>query len=158
MMLRLFLLFTVVPMVDLFLLLQLGAWLGPTAAIVLVLLTGVVGAWLAKREGFGVLATLAQELGQGIPPGERLMEGALVIVGGLLLVTPGVITDLTGFLLIVPFTRRRIAPIALAAFTRRIGVPGGIRVGWFSSGPAPGGPDRPAAPQRPTPFSNPYDD
>ena len=119
MMLRLLLLFTVVPTVEIFLLLQLGALMGPTATFLLVLLTGLLGAYLAKREGLGLLTQLAQELQQGLPPGSRLMEGALVIIGGVLLVTPGVMTDITGLSLIIPFTRQRIAPLALRALANR---------------------------------------
>ena len=154
MMLRLFLLFTIVPTLDLFLLLQIGAWLGPTNTLLVVLLTGLLGAWLAKREGLGLLRQLMQELSQGIPPGVRLMEGALVLAGGLLLITPGVVTDLTGFLIIMPPIRRRIAPIALRMVTSRIGA---------AAAPPPpmGDAPREAPPRamgRPTPFSNPFDD
>ena len=86
-MLRLFLLFTLVPAFELWLLLQIGARLGATQTFLLIVVTGTVGAWLAKREGLGVLQTLTSELHQGVPPGSRLMEGAMVVVGGLLLST-----------------------------------------------------------------------
>lgn len=161
-MIRLLLLFTIVPAIELFLLLQIGSWMGPTNTVLLILCTGLLGAWLAKREGLGVLATLAQELQGGLPPGERLMEGALVVAGGLLLVTPGVFTDLVGFLLIAPWSRRRIAPWALGALAQRFELQGG------SAHVGPGRPGRTArsstrAPgttpgQRATPFSSPYDD
>ncbi len=143
MLLRLILLFTVVPAVELFLLLQLGAWLGPTTTFLLILLTGLLGAFLAKREGLGVLRDLQGELNSGLPPGDRLMEGVLVVVGGLLLITPGVFTDLTGFLLIAPPTRRYIAPRALKAITSRLDIQA------ISPGPQPsaGRPDRRATPR-----------
>lgn len=144
---RLLLLFTVVPAVELFLLLQLGAWLGPTSTFLLILLTGVAGAWLAKREGLGVLRELREELATGLPPGSRLMEGALVVVGGLLLVTPGVFTDLTGFLLIAPPSRRWLAPRALRWLSARV---------QLTSIPPP---DQASAPgEGRTPFSTPFDD
>lgn len=156
---RLILLFTVVPAVELFVLLQLGSLLGPTPTFLIILLTGVAGAWLAKREGLGVLRSLQTELSRGLPPGDRLMEGALVVVGGLLLVTPGVFTDLTGFLLIAPWSRRWLAPRALKALTSRIDVQ------TFGPDVGSGGPasyqDRPGSPGEPrpnTPFSNPFDD
>ena len=107
---RLLLLFTVVPALELLLLLQLGSLMGPTATFLLILLTGVAGAWLAKREGFSVLMDLRRELEKGLPPGDRMMEGVMVLVGGLLLVTPGILTDLFGFSLIVPATRKFLAP------------------------------------------------
>ncbi len=161
-MLRLLLLFTVVPLVELFLLLQLGGLMGPSATFLLVLVTGLLGAWLAKREGLGLLSSLAEELQQGLPPGVRLMEGAMVVMGGLLLVTPGVLTDLTGFTLIVPFTRRRLAPVLLRSLAGRFG----IAIDSPATPPVEGE-ARPYDPQRrraeprhgpPTPFSNPFDD
>jgi UPF0716 protein FxsA len=160
--LRLLLLFTVVPLLELFLLLQLGGLMGPTATFGVVLVTGLLGAWLAKREGLGLLSSLAEELRGGLPPGVRLMEGAMVVVGGLLLVTPGVLTDLTGFTLIVPFTRRRLAPVLLRALAARFDI-------QIAASPPPAPPEgeaRPYEPGRrraeparpPTPFSNPFDD
>lgn len=161
MILRLFLLFTIVPAIELFLLLQIGSLVGPTPTFVMLLLTGVIGAWLAKREGLAVLQTLGQELQRGLPPGERVMEGALVVIGGLLLVTPGVLTDLAGVLLIFPPTRRWLAPRALRWFL------GNVQVGALQEdvpdadegvrrrGPEPAyrRPER-----RPTPFGTPFDD
>jgi len=159
-MLRLLLLFTIVPTVEIFLLLQLGSLMGPTTTFLVVLLTGLLGAWLAKREGLGLLSQLAAELQQGLPPGHRLMEGALVIVGGVLLVTPGVLTDLFGLSLIVPFTRRRIAPVALRMLARRfqIDVTNGPDASTRRYDPRRGRPSRDAGADHPTPFSNPFDD
>lgn len=145
-MLKLFLLFTLVPAIELYLLLQIGALLGPTYTFVLIVVTGSVGAWLAKREGLGVLQTLSTELRKGIPPGARLMEGALVVVGGVLLITPGVFTDLAGFMLIAPPTRRWLAPRAVAWLMARFDVQGGF------------GPGESTRPDGPNPFSNPFDD
>jgi UPF0716 protein FxsA len=143
---RLLLLFTVVPALELFLLLQLGAWLGAWQTFLLVVVTGTVGAWLAKREGLGVLRQLSVEIQQGIPPGERLAEGLLVFAGGLLLVTPGVITDLTGVLFIFPPTRRWLAPRLVRAVTSRFD--------FASFGP---GASSGRAPQN-NPFASPFDD
>lgn len=146
-MLRLFLLFTIVPAVELYLLLQLGAVIGPTWTFALVVATGILGSWLAKREGLGLMRQLLDELNQGIPPGTRLMEGVLVLVGSVLLITPGVITDLAGLVLIAPPTRQWLAPRALAYLAQRFEIRGSV-------GPARHGrpePDR-------TPFANPFDD
>lgn len=150
-MIRLLLLFTVVPAVELFLLLQLGAALGPLTTFLIILLTGLLGASLAKREGLGLLLQLQRELERGLPPGTRLMEGALVVAGGLLLITPGVFTDLAGFLLIFPWSRRRIAPRALSALTSRFDV--------STLGPPGDGEPTPRyREQEPHPFANPFDD
>lgn len=143
MMVKLLLLLTIVPAVELYLLLQIGSWLGPLQTVALILITGMVGAYIAKREGFGLLTTLRDELAKGMPPGERLMEGALVIAGGLLLVTPGVFTDLAGFALILPPTRRWVAPRALAWLLTKVTITSG----------------RPTQPtDKKTPFSTPFDD
>lgn len=149
-MLRLLLLFTVVPALELFVLLQIGAALGPTTTFLLILITGLVGATLAKREGIGVLRDLQGELENGLPPGSRIMEGVMVLAGGLLLITPGVFTDLAGFFLIAPPTRRWAAPRILKAVTDRMDIrtisPGSMG----RAGPTQGPP--------PTPFSSPFDD
>lgn len=128
-MLRLFLLFTLLPALELYLLLQLGSLLGPGVTVLLILATGMVGAWLAKREGLAVVAQLAREVETGMPPASRVVEGFLVLAGGLLLVTPGVLTDFFGFALILPLTRRLLAPIVLEQVKARVTVqnldPGG---------------------------------
>lgn len=158
MFLRILLLLTIVPAVELFLLLQIGSWLGPTSTFLLILITGIVGAALAKREGLGVLTRLQEEMRQGMPPGSRLVEGVLVLVGGLLLITPGVFTDLVGFLLIAPPTRRLAAARAVDALSARFefhatGLDG---AGLGGVPPTPGERHRPAEPHRP--FANPFDD
>lgn len=107
---KLALLFTVIPIVEVALLLWIGSVLNPLWATLIVIVTGVLGAWLAKREGAGVLRKLRGDLARGVPPTGRIVEGVLVLAGGLLLVTPGVLTDFTGFFLIIPFTRRLVAP------------------------------------------------
>lgn len=161
-MIYLLLLFTVVPAIELYALLQLGAWLGALPTFLLILVTGVVGGWLAKAEGVSVLMQLQQEMQQGLPPGERLLEGVMVFVGGLLLVTPGVFTDLAGFLLIVGPTRRFLAPRVLSWLTANFD----LRVTDLRGDPLspPGGPMGRPPPRQvdrshpETPFSNKFDD
>lgn len=109
-MMRLFLLFTVVPALELYLLLQVGSLLGPLPTFLLIVVTGAIGAALARREGLSVLQQLNTEMQQGLPPASRVVEGALIVAGGLLLVTPGMLTDFVGFSLVFPLTRQRIAP------------------------------------------------
>lgn len=161
---RLLLLFTLVPAAEIFLLLQIGSAIGPLQTFVLLLVTGVVGAALAKREGLHVLRQLSEEMRRGLPPGVRLVEGGLVVVGGLLLVTPGVLTDVAGVLFIFPPSRRWIAPRALNWFSARLETSeepqqdGPVRVrqgARFESGGT-----EPSAHRRPPthPFANPFDD
>lgn len=159
MFLRILLLLTVIPALELYLLLQIGSLLGPTPTLLLILLTGVVGAHFAKREGWGVLMTLQQDLTRGLPPADRVMEGVLVLLGGLLLITPGVVTDLLGFVLLVRPTRRLLAPRLLKALSSR------FQVESFGM-PDPSEPFAQPRPQARrserqvggSPFSNPFDD
>ena len=142
---RLLLAFTITPAVELYLLLQLGQWMGAAETVALIVITGVVGAHLARREGFSVLQTLQKESQSGFPSGDRIVEAVLVLAGGLLLLTPGIITDLLGFSLIFPFTRRWLAPRIKARMLESVSVQG-VTFG------APRQPGRPApSTQRPTP-------
>ncbi|MDP6278214.1 MAG: FxsA family protein [Nitrospinota bacterium] len=113
---RLFLLFTAVPLLELMILIELGSatGLGPTIGIVL--LTGAVGAWAARTQGFYVLTQIQSELGSGQLPAAQLVEGAMVLVGGVLLITPGLLTDFTGFALMVPAVRRAIREMLMRKF------------------------------------------
>ncbi len=120
--LYLFLLFTVVPAGELFILVKVGQLIGATATVAIILVTGVLGAWLAKREGAAVIRQLGQDLKSGLPPASRVMEGVLVLVGAVLLVTPGILTDITGFSLIIPFSRALIAPVLLRVLLKRFGL------------------------------------
>ena len=134
-------LFTLVPLSELILILNVHRWLSdtldPSIAIIVtvgsVLLTGVLGATLAKQQGLGILAKIQSDLNAHQMPAESLIEGALLLVGGALLLTPGYLTDLFGFSLIFPFTRVRYARRLRGWFTEKIRT-GKIRV--MSSRPA----------------------
>jgi UPF0716 protein FxsA len=106
---KLFLLFTALPLLDLWLLLHVGDAIGFWNTVALVLFTGMAGAWLARTEGFRVLRSWQQALADGRIPEEGVLSGALVLAGGLLLVTPGVITDVLGLALLIPPSRRLVA-------------------------------------------------
>jgi len=106
---RLLLVFTIVPAVELYLLITIGQWIGPLATVGVIVLTGMLGAAFAKREGLAVIAQLREGAAKGIPPATSLVEGLMVLVGGALLLTPGVMTDVLGFTLILPWTRPVIA-------------------------------------------------
>lgn len=101
-------LFIAMPMIELALLIQVGQWVGAPRTIALVIVTGVVGAWLARQQGAQVLRRLQQDLVRGETPAPLLIDGALILVAGLLLITPGILTDGIGFLLLIPVTRREI--------------------------------------------------
>jgi len=105
---RLFLLFTCIPMVELYILLQVGSVIGAANTIVLVVFTGVLGAFLAQREGIRTLQTIQSVMARGEMPGEPLLDALLILVAGFVLITPGILTDILGFLLLFPATRLRI--------------------------------------------------
>lgn len=129
----LFLLFTIVPVIELWLLIRIGGHIGALPTIAGVILMGMLGAWLAKSQGLRVMREWQAAVGQGRLPTEGILEGALILVGGVLLITPGVLTDVLGFALLVPFTRRLIARVVRARLAKMI-ASGSIRVTTFQSG------------------------
>lgn len=104
----LILLFTVVPIVELALLIKIGQYIGVSATLAIVILTGISGAFLARSQGLVTLRRIEDEVNRGIMPGEEIFNGVMILCGGMLLLTPGLITDLVGFMALVPFTRRLI--------------------------------------------------
>jgi UPF0716 protein FxsA len=136
--------FTVVPFLELYLLLAIGREVGFLPTVAMVLVTGVVGASLAKREGARVMRSWRESVARGQVPEDGILSGALVLVGGALLVAPGVFTDVVGLLLLIPPTRRFVASRLRRALERRMR-DGTLRVtpfgpgGFHASGPFPGG-------------------
>lgn len=102
---KLILLFTITPIVELYILFQLSGVMGPWSTIGLVLVTGVAGAYLAKSEGKLIINKIKMELNQGKLPGNQLLNGLCVLIGGALLLTPGILTDILGFSLVIPGLR-----------------------------------------------------
>lgn len=121
---KLLLLFTVVPVVELYLLITIGGHLGAAPTVALVLITGLLGATLARREGARVLKSWQEATAQGQIPKEGVISSLLVLVGGVLLVTPGVLTDVTGLLLLVPWSRRLVAGVLRRRLEHRFQVQG----------------------------------
>lgn len=104
-MLKFILVATLVPLAELWILIEIGKVIGTVPTIILVLGTALLGALLVRSQGFYILREIRRELAQGLLPGEKLFDGLCVLIGGLLLVVPGLITDLGGFLLLIPYTR-----------------------------------------------------
>ena len=117
---RLALLFVIVPLLELALLIQMGQWVGYPPTIGLVVFTGLGGAWLARKEGLRTMWRLRDDLAHGRVPGQAIMDGMAVLAGGALLLAPGILTDLIGFGLLFPGTRRVIQKRVMARFERRI--------------------------------------
>ena len=157
---RLFLLFVLVPILELVLLIQMGRVVGLLPTVGLVLLTGAAGAWLARTEGVRVLFRFQNELAGGHLPGQALFDGLCVLVGGAFLLTPGILTDFVGFALLLPFSRRWIQRRMKRSLERRI-EQGTVRVVSFGGGQGFasgfGGASRPETPERPERFSGDLD-
>jgi UPF0716 protein FxsA len=118
---RLFLLFTLVPLVELYLLVWLAGFIGFWPTLGIVMTTAGLGAFFAKREGLKVLRAWQTALAELRVPEEGLTSALLVLAAGIFLITPGVLTDLAGLLLLLPPVRRRVA----ALIERRF-FPGGV--------------------------------
>jgi UPF0716 protein FxsA len=102
---RLVLLFTVVPLIELYILIKVGSYIGGLNTILLVIMTAVLGASLARLQGLRTLQQIQLSLSQGRIPAEELVDGVLILAGGILFLTPGVLTDLFALVLLFPFTR-----------------------------------------------------
>ena len=102
----LLLLFIAVPILELWLLFQLSAAFGFFTTLAIVFGTGFLGAWLAKWQGLQTLVRMQNEMRQGVLPAQAIGEGALILVAGILLITPGVISDGLGLALLIPPFRR----------------------------------------------------
>jgi UPF0716 protein FxsA len=105
MLLKLFLCFTLIPVVELYLLIKVGTVIGGFNTVLLVILTGFAGAWLAKMEGIQTMLKVRMNLQQGIMPAEELMDALIILIAGIVLITPGLITDLFGLMMLWPVTR-----------------------------------------------------
>ena len=115
--------FLVVPIVELAVIIQVGQTIGALETIALLIAVSVVGGWLVKREGAGVLRRISTAVNAGRVPGRELADGALIILAGALLITPGFLSDCLGIALLLPPVRAAVRPVLLGALARRaIGV------------------------------------
>jgi UPF0716 protein FxsA len=112
----LFLLFLVVPLVEIYLLIKVGGIIGAFPTVFLVVFTAVLGAWLLRLQGFSTLKRVRTTMEQGGIPALEMLEGAVLLISGALLLTPGFFTDTIGFLCLVPPFRRNLVRWALGRF------------------------------------------
>jgi len=110
MLFRLFLLFTLAPAIELGILIYAGTRIGALNTFAIVILTALAGSILVRHEGMGVINRFRSSLEQGIFPSEEIMDGAMVLVAGTLLLTPGFITDIMGLVFVIPVGRELIKP------------------------------------------------
>jgi UPF0716 protein FxsA len=133
----LFVAFVVVPLLEIFVLVQVGQVIGAGWTIALLLLDAVLGTWLIKHEGARAWRSLRDALQSGRVPAAEIADGALILVGGTLMLAPGFITDVFGILLILPFTRPIFRRLLTATVARRL-IVGVMDVRRPGPGPAAG--------------------
>jgi len=108
MLLKLFLAFTMIPIIELYLLIKIGSAFGALTSISLVIITGFLGAFLARIQGLQTLFRIQESLREGKVPSGELLDALLIGVAGIVLLTPGFLTDTVGFILLVPIGREKI--------------------------------------------------
>ncbi|MFW6178097.1 MAG: FxsA family protein [Desulfohalobiaceae bacterium] len=108
MLLKLFLAFTLIPIAEIYVLIKLGGVFGALNTILLVLLTALAGAYLAKLQGLKTMLQIRHNLDQGIMPAEEMLDALLIFAAGVVLLTPGLLTDLAGLLVLFPPSRQYI--------------------------------------------------
>ena len=125
-------LFVGLPILEIYVIIQVGQVIGAVPTILLLIVESILGAWLVKHEGRRAWKALQETLATGQMPGKELADAALVLVGGTLLLTPGFVTDIFGFFFVLPFTRPIARRMLMAFVARRIVVGAPSR----ASGPA----------------------
>lgn len=119
-MFKLFLIFVLLPLIELGILIKIGTIIGVLHTFLLIFLTALIGAYMVKLEGLNVFYRFQENLAKGIFPQEEIFDGVLILIAGALLITPGVLTDITGFLIVFPATRRIIKKIIKQYLKRKI--------------------------------------
>lgn len=114
--------FVAVPIVELAILIRLGKAIGVFETVYIVVATAVLGAYLARAQGASALEDIRRDMSEGRTPAEPVMDGLLILAGAVALLTPGLVTDLAGFAVLVPFTRRIIKRFIRARIERRRGI------------------------------------
>ncbi len=104
-MIYLILFFVVIPIIEIAILIKIGTYIGTTSAVLVIVLTGVLGSVLTRLQGFIIIQKINDRLSRGIMPSQEILDGALVLIGGLCLLAPGIVGDTVGLILLIPWTR-----------------------------------------------------
>ncbi|MFW5967018.1 MAG: FxsA family protein [Persicimonas sp.] len=120
MLLRLLFIFTVIPIVELAILIPLGGWIGVWPTVALVVATGILGAVLGKQQGIAAWRRIRHDLRQGKLPGDSLLDGLAILIAGAFLITPGVLTDIAGMVLLIPALRSPVKKYLKKRFKRSL--------------------------------------
>ena len=127
---KLLLIFIVVPLLELYILIKIGQLLGAEVTISLIVVTGILGAIFVRAQGFSLVTKIKHDLNEGQLPHKRLLEGVCILASGLFLITPGLLTDLSGFLLLIPPLRVRLINTLLKKSRTYISTAGSPPVTW----------------------------
>ena len=127
-------LFLLVPLAELFVIIQVGQAFGALNTIGLLILISAVGAWLVKREGMGVWRRFQRQVESGAMPGKEIADGVMILFAGALLMTPGFLSDLLGITLLLPPVRAVVRAFVMRRAAQRAGVI------WVDGGRGPSGP------------------
>lgn len=128
------LLFLVLPILELYVIIQVAGGIGGLETVGLLIVISIVGAWLVRREGLGVLRKVQLQLHQGQMPTKELVDGGLIMFAGALMLTPGFITDAVGVLLLIPPTRIVVRSVLMRRFRGRFQVTTVGRPAGFGTG------------------------
>jgi UPF0716 protein FxsA len=140
------LLFVVLPIVEIYVAIQVSHHFGVANTILLLLVFSIGGAWLAKQAGFGVIARMRGQLERGVLPGNEIVDGVLVFTAGVLLLVPGFVTGIVGLVLLLPPVRHTVRAGVVRSLRKRV-----TRYGIIPSAPSrPPGPTGPTGPGGPT--------
>lgn len=105
MLLKLFLAFTLIPVLEIYLLIKIGHYLGAFDTVVVVIVTALLGASLARHEGIRTMVRVRESVNRGELPAEEMLDAVLIFIAGMVLLTPGFITDLAGIVILIPNAR-----------------------------------------------------
>ena len=117
---KLFILFTIIPIAELYLLIKIGGMIGAFNTVLIILFTAVIGAYLAKTQGFVVIRKINQALNEERIPAQELLDGLFVLIGGFTLLTPGFLTDFIGLSMLFPLTRILYIKLAVRIIQNKI--------------------------------------
>ncbi|WP_419837739.1 FxsA family protein [Candidatus Poriferisodalis sp.] len=142
-----------VPLLELFVIVQVAGGLGAGQTILLLVAVSVVGAWMVRRSGLGVLNQIRTRLAQGEIPGNELVDGLLILLAAAFMLTPGFLTDAVGLLMLFPPTRKAVRSILVRRYAKRVDI-----AGWSGAQGGAGGPRRFGAPLDAESFTKDTDD
>jgi UPF0716 protein FxsA len=117
---KLFSIFLIVPIIELYLLIKVGEMIGALNTVIIILITASLGAYMAKSQGFRVLRQIQDATNQGRMPGNELLHGLFVLIGGFALITPGLLTDAIGFSMLIPQIREIYVGMAKEIIRKKI--------------------------------------